>query len=154
MTTVPTHPEIKKQQRTILAISLVVAGIPIMCQVLMLLAHYLDAAGFPNADRTFVEAKFWPIQIVLLCVAIAGNAIVNTIKLMFAGKLHRIPTIIYFLIVMLFFPVESIMFSVTLLDTGVGWGWLAVMFIFGAADLFGAYLLEMEIALIEGGVVA
>jgi hypothetical protein len=33
--------------------------------------------AFPTADRTFTEARFWPIQIVLLCVAVAGSAIVN-----------------------------------------------------------------------------
>jgi hypothetical protein len=77
------HTDIKRQQRRMLLVDLIVAAIPIGCQLLMLLALAAAPPGtFPAADRTFTDLRFWPIQIVLLCVAVAGNAIVDCIRLL------------------------------------------------------------------------
>lgn len=78
--------EIKRQQRRGFLVGLTVAAVPILCQVLMLLALWAAPEAFPAADRTFTQARFWPIQIVLLCVAVAGTAIVDCVKLMLAER--------------------------------------------------------------------
>jgi hypothetical protein len=111
----------------------------------MLAALSVAPEAFPAADRTFTEARFWPIQVVLLCVAVAGSAIVDCVRLMLTkGSIDSaVPG--YFLPLLLFFFIESMMFSVTLLASRIGWGWLAGMTIIGVANLALAYGLEMEI---------
>lgn len=141
------HADIKRQQRRMLLVGLIVAAIPIGCQLLMLLALAAAPQGtFPAADRTFTDLRFWPIQLVLLCVAVAGNAIVDCIRFSWnTGRADR--TILgYLLMLCLLFFVESMMFSITLLASQIGWSWLAGMILFGTSNLLLAYMLEMEIA--------
>ena len=85
------HLNIKRQQRRMLLVGLIVAAIPIGCQFLMLLALGAAPPGtFPAADRTFTDLRFWPIQIVLLCVAVAGNAIVDCVRVFWnSGRTDR-----------------------------------------------------------------
>ena len=59
------------------------------------------------------------------------------------------PSLTLFLLLVLFFVFVSIRFSVSLPDHRIGWLWLAVMSLFGLADLVRAYQLEMEIAISE-----
>lgn len=107
---------IKRQQRRMQLVGFIVAAIPIGCQLLMLMALRTAPDGaFPVADRTFTDARFWPIQIVLLCVGVAGSAIVDCIKLMWnTGRAER-TALVYLLTLILVFFIESLMFSVTLL---------------------------------------
>jgi hypothetical protein len=137
---------VKRQQRRVLLVGLVVAAIPILCQILMLCAVATAPAAFPAADRTLAQARFWPVQIVLLCVAIAGSAIVDFVRLLLAGGTVEKTAVGFFLLVLLFFFVVSVMFSVTLLASQIGWLWLISMTIAGAAAMVFAYYLEMEIA--------
>lgn len=139
--------DIKREQRRMLLLGVIVAAIPVGCQFLMLLALGAAPPGtFPAADRTFTDVRFWPIQIVLVCVGVAGNAIVDCIRFLWAtGRADR--TIIGYLLRLLFvFFIESMMFSVTLLASQIRWPWLAGMIVFGAFNLLQAYMLEMEIA--------
>ena len=122
------------------------AAVPILCQFLMLAALSVAPEAFPAAERTFTQARFWPIQVVLLCVAVAGSAIVNCVRLMLTKGWIDNAVLGYFLPLLLFFFIESMMFSVTLLASRIGWGWLAGMAIIGAANLALAYAMEMEIA--------
>src|SRR5690242_6889187 len=124
---------IKRQQRRMQLIGFIVAAIPIGCQLLMLMALQAAPDGaFPTADRTFTDARFWPIQVVLLCVGVAGSAIVDCIKLMWnTGRSDR-PALVYLLALVLAFFVESLMFSVILLAATIGWKWLGTMTIIGA----------------------
>jgi hypothetical protein len=116
---------IKRQQRRIFLVGFVVAAVPIVCQFLMLGALKAAPDAFPAADRTFTEARFWPIQVVLLCVAVAGSAIVNCVRLMLTqGRIDE-TVLAYFLPLLFAFFVESMIFSVTLLAAGIGWGWLS-----------------------------
>ena len=136
----------QREQRIVLAVGLIVAGLPIVIQILMAVALTLDSTAFPTADRTLTEARFWPVQVVLLCVAIAGNAAVDYVRLILRGKTVTGAALALFLFLLLFFIVVSIMFSVSLLDSKIGWLWLTGMGIFGMIDLALAYLLEMELA--------
>jgi hypothetical protein len=60
------------KQRQVFLVGLIVAAVPILCQLTMLAEQAAAPDAFPAADRTFTEARFWPIRIVLLCVAVAG----------------------------------------------------------------------------------
>jgi hypothetical protein len=138
---------IKRQQRRMQLVGFIVAAIPISCQLLMLMALQAAPDGaFPVADRTFTDARFWPIQIVLLCVGVGGSAIVDCIRLMWnTGRAER-TALAYLLALVLVFFIESLMFSVTLLAATIGWKWLGAMTIIGGLNLGFAYGLEMEIA--------
>ena len=136
---------IKRQQRRVFLVGIVVAAIPILCQVLMLAAIVAAPDAFPVADRTFTEARFWPIQVVLLCVAVTGSAFVNCVRIMLTERRIKNAALAWFLPLPLFFFVESMMFSVTLLDSHIGWGWLIGMTVIGVGNLVFAYGLEMEI---------
>jgi len=82
----------------------------------------------------------------LLCVAVAGTAIVDCVKLMLGERRIEGAVLAYFLPLLLCLFVESIMFSVTLLASRIGWSWLAGMTIVGVFNLLLAFMLEMEIA--------
>jgi len=71
---------VKCQQRQALLVGLVIAAVPILCQVLMLCSLIVAPDAFPAADRTLTEARFWPIQIVLFCVSVAGTAMVDCVR--------------------------------------------------------------------------
>jgi hypothetical protein len=83
---------------------------------------------------------------VLLCVAVAGTAIVDCVKSMLIEQRIEATVLAYFLPLLLCLFVESTMFSVTLLASRIGWGWLAGMTVIGAFNLRLAFMLEMEIA--------
>lgn len=137
---------VKRRQRRVFLVGIVVAAIPILCQLLMLSAVAAAPGAFPGSDRTFTEARFWPIQVVLLCVAVAGSAIVDCVRVMLKeGRINN-AALAWFLYLLLFFFMESMMFSVTLLDTRIEWPWLIGMTTIGTVNLLMAYMLEMEIA--------
>jgi hypothetical protein len=137
---------VKRQQRRGFLVGLIVAAVPILCQVLMLLALWAAPEAFPAADRTFTQGRFWPIQVVLLCVAVAGTAIVDCMKLMLTERRIEDAVLAYFLPLLLCLFVESMMFSVTLLASRIGWSWLAGMTVIGVFTLLLAFMSEMEIA--------
>jgi hypothetical protein len=136
---------VKRRQRRVFLVGLVVAAVPILCQCLMLAALSTAPEAFPAADRTFTEARFWPIQVVLLCVAVGGTAIVDCVKLLLTDRRIGGAVLAYFLPLLLCLFVESMMFSVTLLASRIGWSWLAGMTAIGAFNLLLAFMLEMEI---------
>jgi hypothetical protein len=139
--------DVKRQQRQVLLVGVIVAAIPFVCQLLMLIALESAPAGtFPTADRSFTDARFWPIQIVLLCVSVSGNAMVDCVRFLWTtGRADR-TALGYLLWLFFVFFIESLMFSVTLLAPQINWSWLAVMTVFGAVNLLLAYQLSMEIA--------
>ena len=136
----------QREQRVVLGIGLIVAALPIAIQILMALALAVDSSAFPVADRTLLDARFWPTQIVLLCVAVAGNAAVDFIRVMRRGNPTTAYALTLFLLLLVFFICISVMFSVSLLNSRIGWLWLAGMAAFGLVDLFFAYLLQIELA--------
>jgi len=136
---------VRRRQQRVFLVGFIVAAVPILCQLLMLAALSAAPEAFPVADRTFTEARFWPVQVVLLCVAVGGSAIVNCVRLMMIEERIERVVISYFLSLLLFFFIESMMFSVTLLATGIGWRWLAGMAVIGIVNFWLAYALEMEI---------
>jgi hypothetical protein len=82
----------------------------------------------------------------LLCVAVAGTAIVDCVKLMLNERQIEGAILAFFLPLLLCLFVESMMFSVTLLASRIGWSWLAAMTVIGVLTLLLAFMLEMEIA--------
>lgn len=139
--------DVKRQQRQILLVGVVVAAIPFVCQLLMLIALAAAPAGtFPAADRSFTDLRFWPVQIVLLCVSVSGNAIVDCVRVFWTTGRADKAALGYLLWLLFFFSIESIFFSVTLLASRMPWYWVAIMAVIGAVDLFLAYVLEMELA--------
>ena len=79
-------------------------------------------------------------------MAVAGTAIVDCVKSMLTEQPIEGAVLAYFLPLLLCFFVESMMFSVTLLASRIGWSWLAGMTVIGALNLLLAFMLEMEIA--------
>jgi len=143
----PQTGDVKRQQRQILLVGLIVAAVPFVCQLMMLIALAAAPAGtFPAADRSFTDARFWPVQIVLLCVAVSGNAIVDCVRYLWTTDRADRPALGYLLWLFFFFFIESMMFSVTLLASQIGWSWLGGMTIIGAVNLSLAYQSSMEIA--------
>jgi len=65
---------VRRRQQRVFLVGFIVAAVPILCQLLMLAALSAAPEAFPVADRTFTEARFWPVQVVLLCVAVGGSA--------------------------------------------------------------------------------
>ena len=135
----------KRRRQLVFTVGFIVAAIPILCQFLMLGALSAAPEAFPSADRTFTEARFWPIQVVLLCVAVAGTAIVDCVRMMLNGQPIDGTVVGYFLLLLLFFLIGSMMVSVTLLASRIGWDWSMGMSVVGALNLSLAYMLEMEI---------
>jgi len=135
----------KRRRQLVFTVGFIVAAIPILCQFLMLGALSGAPEAFPSADRTFTEARFWPIQVVLLCVAVAGTAIVDCVRMMLNGQPIDGTVVGYFLLLLLFFLIGSMMVSVTLLASRIGWDWSMGMSVVGALNLSLAYMLEMEI---------
>jgi len=82
----------------------------------------------------------------LLCVAVSGNAIVDCIRyLWMTGRADR-PALGYLLWLFFLLFIESMMFSVTLLASQIGWSWLAGMTLIGVVNLALAYQSSMKIA--------
>ena len=131
--------DVKRQQRRILLVGLVVAAIPFVCQLLMLIALAAAPAGtFPAADRSFTDLRFWPIQIVLLCVSVSATRswIVSASFGPPAGRTElRSDTC--------FGCPFSSSSSRSCFPSRF---WLAIMTVIGSANLNLAYMLEMELA--------
>src|SRR5580698_1184675 len=102
--------DVKRRQQRVFLVGCVVAAVPIFCQLLMLAVLSIAPESYPVADRTFTEARFWPVQVVLLCVAVAGSAIVDCVRLMLIEERIDGVVISYFLSLLLFFFIESISF--------------------------------------------
>lgn len=149
MTLLTDHASKRREQRIVSPIGIVVAGMPILFQLLMSGGMLLDPGGFPLGDKTLSGSRFWPIQIVLLCVAVARDAAVDWIRVMRRPRDEARPSLSFFLFLTLFFVLLSIMFSVSMPGNKIGWTWFVVMSIFGLLDLVVAYLLVREIAILD-----
>jgi len=142
----------RRHQRQVFFMGCAAAAVPIVCQLLMLLVVSTSPAAFPKADKSFIEVKFWPIQIVLLFLAVSGNVFVDFAKFIVDHRVGVLDIVIKFLLMGFAFLVISLLFSVTLLDTELSWIPTTTMAIFGLAGLYLAYRVGMDIALIEAGI--
>jgi hypothetical protein len=111
------------------------AAVPIACQLLMLLVVSTNPGAFPKADKSFIVAKFWPIQIVLLSLAVSGNTFVDFAKFIVDYRVGVLDIVMKFLLMGLAFVLISLLFSVTLLDADLSWIPTTAMAIFGATGL-------------------
>lgn len=127
------------------------AVIPIACQVSMQFVAWLSPKAFPDADKNLFDVDFWAIQLMLLSVAVAGGTIVNFGKTMIDHTLKKANVVVQFFILLFFFLLISLAFSVTLLDSDMGLTFIAVILILSAGGLFLAYRVEMDIALCRAG---
>jgi len=142
----------KKRQRLVFAMGFGAACIPIFCQVLMgIVIAFSGRQDFPRSDPTIKDLHFWDVQMVLLCVAIAGNTLVDFGKHVIDDSAQK-PIIVFKAAVLgLFFLIISLIFSVTLLGTDV-LSTLGIPLLFvGVFDLAVAYAVDMDLALIKAG---
>jgi hypothetical protein len=145
----PDDDQIRKnrlERRAMMGVDTVVASLPIISQAILALAATLDKDAFPHIDASLTEARFYPLQIILLCVVISGHAAVDWIGAMRSARDATRPSLALFLLLTFVFFILSIMFAVTMLDKEIVLSWLVVTCIFGLVDLILAYLLEMELA--------
>jgi hypothetical protein len=138
------------RQRHVFALGVGAAGIPIFCQLLMgLIMVTSGKQDFPKADPALGNLHFWDVQMVLLCVAIAGNTLVDFGKHVIDHTAKKPGVVLRAGILGFFFFIISLLFSVTLLGTDVLSTLGIPMLIFGAVDLVIAYVVDMDLALIE-----
>jgi len=81
-----------------------------------------------------------------------GCSFVDFAKFIVDHRVGVLDIVVQFLLMGLAFLVISLLFSVTLLNTELGWIPTITMAIFGGAGLLLAYRVGMDIALIEAGV--
>jgi hypothetical protein len=134
------------ERRTMMGVDAIVASLPIISQTILALAATLDKCAFPRIDTSLTDFRFYPLQIILLCVVISGHAAVDWIGAMRSPRDANRPSLALFLMLIFVFFILSMMFAVTMLDRQIGLSWLLVTCIFGLADLLLAYLLQMELA--------
>jgi hypothetical protein len=106
---------------------------------------------FPKSDPTIKDLHFWDVQMVLLCAAIAGNTLVDFGKHVIDHTAQK-PIIVFRVgILGLLFLSISVLFSVTLLGTDVLSTLGIPMLVLGGIDLAVAYVVDMDLALIQAG---
>jgi len=125
----------------------IIACVPIGAQVAIALLLSIDSTDFPKADKAFEKPAFWLMQLILLCISVGGNTMVdfNATKLrsgLSQTKIHNM---------YLCFCVVVISIVVSMLDYKISYWWLSFVLFVGMASLFTAYSIEMELALSSAG---
>jgi hypothetical protein len=129
------------------------AAMPIVCQLAVWAMIKGAPKAFPEADKSFFDTKFWPIQIILLSLAICGTAFVDYTKITIDRSTRRSLTALKFVFMIIAFGSISVIFSISLLIAEISSQLLTAMIILGAAGLWLAYGVEIDIGLVEAGVV-
>ncbi len=68
---------VRRRQRRIFILGFCAAGVPIILQILSAFVVWTTPDGFPKADDNVFGVGFWCVQVMLLCVAVAGNTIID-----------------------------------------------------------------------------
>lgn len=152
MNSAPDPSLVRRRQRHIFLMGFAAAAIPIGCQLLVLFLVSTAPNAFPQVDRSFFDAKFWPIQIVLLCLAISGNAIVDFSKMVIHRSADKSRLVLEVSAMSVCFLMNSVIFSGSLLISETGWKLLTAMIMLGAIGMLLAYRVEIEIGLREAGI--
>jgi len=142
----------KKRQRLVFAMGVGAACIPIFCQVLMgIVIVFAGRQDFPKSDPTIKDLHFWDVQMVLLCAAVAGNTLVDFGKHVIDHTAEKPIIVVRVGVLALFFLITSVLFSVTLLGTDVLSTMGIPMLCVGVMSVGVAYIVGMDLALIQAG---
>ncbi len=125
------------------------ASVPMVCQLIVAFALLTAGDDFPKADHSLLGINFWGVQMMLVCVAVAGNTIIDFGKHMVEHKAGNLSFVGQFFALALSFVALSVFFAITLLDTELSLTFLLPVLTSGALALLFAYLVDMKIALVE-----
>lgn len=144
--------EVKRRQRAVFFVGLLVAAVPVVMQLfaaaVMLLSPPED---FPNYDKSLETATFWLVQIVLLAVAVCGNTFVNYLRIsMLMPVRHWASVLQLVLMVIILFGLSTIT-TISLLNSLHVGLWLTAVAGLGIINLFLSYRVEIDLALTEAG---
>lgn len=120
-----------------------IAAIPIGIQISIAGLIAADPGAFPNSDKSYEHLPFWFMQIILLCISVCGNTLVdfsmaNNKNPINKTKIHG-----------LYFWLSTIMVSVamSMVDSSINFGWIGLVCACAVATLVLAYSIEIEMAL-------
>jgi hypothetical protein len=151
-TTITDIHKAKLRQRHIFTLGVGAALIPILCQIVVAFVVFLAGkADFPKSDQTVMSLGFWDIQMVLLCIAVAANTMVDFGKLVIDKSVKKSILIVKIGTLIGLFIMLSICFSATILGSDVLSKMGVAMLILGAVILALSYVIDMDLALIEAG---
>ncbi len=142
-----THKPILRKAGDKFLSGIIMGVIPIGAQLATagLIASHQSA--FPSADVSFQHPAFWILQVILLCIAVCGNTLVDFLCGRFKDKIAvtRVNVIIALLVVIILSVVGA------MVDKDVDWKWLAMVGVTGCLSLYLSYGVEMDLALAEAG---
>ncbi|WP_145727869.1 hypothetical protein [Nitrospirillum viridazoti] len=124
----------------------VIAGIPIGLQIGTAGLIWSDPASFPKSDQAYCHLSFWFLQIILLCVAVCGNTLVNFSLRSRPNSVNI--TMVHGMQFWLFIMMLPVIAS--MLNSDVRAIWILIIAVGAAAALFLSYKIEIELALAGG----
>jgi len=140
----------RRKQRHIFILGVGAAAIPVVCQLVVAFTVRLAGrADFPKSDRTILSIHFWDTQILLLCIAVAANTMVDFFKLVMVRSARSSLFVLKVCVLGLLFLILSICFSVTLLDQDAISAIGIPMLLLGCVILIVSYIIDMDLVLIE-----
>lgn len=144
--------QIRRRQRFLFIIGLVVAAIPVVAQVGAALLVQLSPDGdFPNHDKSLYTATFWIVQVTLLTVATCGNTVANYFRVGMGSAIRDGSVALRTLLMAVILFLLSYVIAMSLLNSlHVGY-WLTAVASLGIINMFLSYRVEMDLALTEAG---
>ena len=125
------------------------ALIPVICQFVIALIVWLDQNDFPKSDPTIISLPFWDTQMLLVCIAVAANTLVDFFKLVVDKSAKSSFFVVKVCILGALFLILSLCFSVTLLGQDVASKTGFPLLILGVVILILSYMIDMDLALID-----
>jgi len=128
--------------------AVIIAAIPVGVQVAIAsLLIFGKPEAFPFADEAIQHPAFWLMQVILVCIAVGGNTIVdfNAAKNR-NGIRHTRVNLMYF-----FFCIILMAVVVAILDKQLDWEWLGAVVVSGLLCVGLAYIVEVELAIAAEG---
>jgi hypothetical protein len=124
-----------------------IAAVPIGTQIAIAALIWMDGSPFPKADKAFERPAFWFMQMILLCISVGGNTLVDFNAAADRRGLNQASVHNMFFC----FCIVLVAVVVSMLNSDINYLWLGLVLIFGFANLFLAYRIEMELALSAAG---
>jgi hypothetical protein len=144
---------VKRRQRWMFASGIGVAAVPIAVQVIAALVIWNDTGSkaFPLADDAIDSKAFWILQAILLRVAISGSTVVDCIRVGRPKGDHRPSFVFEAILLVVPLIIISLIVALALQDKALPNSVYYVVAVFSLFDLVLAFRVEMELALIDAG---